>query len=54
MNKLRNIAVIGGGTFQPIRNHLALAAPAFGTTATKINVLLSVFFCCSSVQSLMK
>ena len=37
MNKLRNIAVIGGGTFQPIRNHLALAAPAFGTTATKIS-----------------
>lgn len=25
--------IIGGGTFQPIRNHLSLSAPAFGTTA---------------------
>lgn len=27
------IHIIGGGTFSHIRNHLALAAPAFGTTA---------------------
>ena len=27
------IHVIGGGTFSPVRNHLALSSPAFGTTA---------------------
>lgn len=25
--------ILGGGTFEPVRNHFALAAPAFGTTA---------------------
>lgn len=29
----RRVIVLGGGTFQHIRNHLSLAAPAFGTTA---------------------
>lgn len=29
----RKVIVLGGGTFQHIRNHLSLAAPAFGTTA---------------------
>lgn len=32
----RKVIVIGGGTFSHIRNHLALAAPAFGETARKI------------------
>lgn len=32
--------VIGGGTFSYVRNHLALAAPAFGTTALAIEKLL--------------
>lgn len=27
------ILILGGGTFSPVRNHLAIAAPAFGTTA---------------------
>lgn len=27
------IIVVGGGTFSPVRNHLSLCAPAFGTTA---------------------
>ena len=30
---------IGGGTFQPIRNHLALCAPAFGSTAKKLHYM---------------
>lgn len=38
MNK--RIIVIGGGTFNHIRNHLSLAAPAFGTTAKLIYSLL--------------
>jgi hypothetical protein len=33
---MSKIIVIGGGTFSFIRNHLALAAPAFGTTAANI------------------
>lgn len=34
------IYVVGGGTFSYVRNHLALAAPAFGTTAWKLKDLL--------------
>lgn len=30
---MKKVIILGGGTFQPIRNHLSLAAPAFGTTA---------------------
>jgi len=33
----KRIIIIGGGTFQAIRNHLALAAPAFGITARQIH-----------------
>lgn len=33
----RKTVILGGGTFQPIRNHLSLAAPAFGTTAKQIH-----------------
>lgn len=29
----KSILILGGGTFSPVRNHLAIAAPAFGTTA---------------------
>lgn len=36
----RQTYILGGGTFQPIRNHLALCAPAFGTTARKIKELM--------------
>lgn len=32
----KRICVIGGGTFNYVRNHLALAAPAFGSTARDI------------------
>jgi hypothetical protein len=35
MNNKR-VYVIGGGTFSHVRNHLAIAAPAFGTTARRI------------------
>jgi hypothetical protein len=40
-NMKKRIVVIGGGTFEPIRNHLSLCAPAFGTTARKIHSLLN-------------
>ncbi len=32
----KQIHVVGGGTFEPVRNHLALAAPAYGTTARQL------------------
>lgn len=32
--------ILGGGTFNPIRNHLALAAPAFGKTAKILKTML--------------
>lgn len=34
MNK--RIVILGGGTFSPVRSHLSLAAPAFGTTARNL------------------
>lgn len=37
MNK--RIAIFGGGTISHLRNHLALCAPAFGSTAEKIQEL---------------
>lgn len=36
----RKIVILGGGTFSAIRNHLALAAPAFGETARKLKLLI--------------
>jgi hypothetical protein len=33
---MKRIVIIGGGTFNHIRNHMSLAAPAFGTTAKKL------------------
>lgn len=38
MNK-RTI-ILGGGTFEPISNHLSLSAPAFGTTARLLHDLI--------------
>ena len=35
------VLVIGGGTFQPISNHLSLGAPAFGSTAKTIHRMLT-------------
>lgn len=32
-----SIVILGGGTFSPIRNHLAICAPAFGNTARKLH-----------------
>ena len=32
--------IFGGGTFNHIRSHLALAAPAFGETARKLHELM--------------
>ncbi len=38
---MRKTYILGGGTFQPIRNHLSLSAPAFGTTAKHLHVLIT-------------
>lgn len=35
-NNMKNIAIIGGGTICHVRNHLALCAPAYGTTARQL------------------
>jgi len=37
----KNIHIIGGGTFSHVRNHLSLAAPAFGTTAIHLTNLFN-------------
>jgi ribulose-5-phosphate 4-epimerase/fuculose-1-phosphate aldolase len=39
--KNKEIIVLGGGTFSPVRNHMSICAPAFGTTAKKIYEKLS-------------
>ncbi|MCP4441851.1 MAG: hypothetical protein GY810_23335 [Aureispira sp.] len=36
----KRIVILGGGTFAYVRNHLAIAAPAFGTTARQLHQLL--------------
>lgn len=33
---MKNIHILGGGTFSYVRSHMALAAPAFGNTARDI------------------
>jgi phosphopantothenoylcysteine synthetase/decarboxylase len=37
---MKKVVILGGGTFEPIRNHLALSAPAFGNTAIQIHKLI--------------
>lgn len=37
---MKRVIVLGGGTFEPIRNHLSLSAPAFGNTAKRIHDLI--------------
>jgi len=39
MKDLKNYVIIGGGTVSHVRNHLALCAPAYGTTAKKLHRL---------------
>lgn len=34
------ICIFGGGTFSHVRNHLALAAPAFGSTARQLHEMI--------------
>jgi hypothetical protein len=36
---MKQLHIIGGGTFSYVRNHLALAMPAFGETARKLQTL---------------
>lgn len=36
---MKKVHIIGGGTFSYVRNHLALAAPAFGDTAKSLYIL---------------
>ena len=37
---MKKVVILGGGTFEPIRNHLSLSAPAFGNTAIQIHKLI--------------
>jgi hypothetical protein len=37
---MRRTIILGGGTFEPIRNHLSLCAPAFGNTAKILHGLI--------------
>lgn len=39
MSDMKRVVIIGGGTFSHVRSHLALAAPAFGTTAKQLAAL---------------
>lgn len=41
---MKQVHIIGGGTFSYVRNHLALAMPAFGTTAKRLADLCDVQF----------
>lgn len=36
---MKKVHIFGGGTFSPLRSHLALAAPAFGTAALRLKAL---------------
>ena len=37
---MKNVHIYGGGTFSYVRNHLALAVPAFGQTAKKLELII--------------
>src|SRR5271163_2270985 len=37
---MKNVEIIGGGTVSHVRNHLALCAPAYGTTARKLEDII--------------
>lgn len=39
---MSKVIIYGGGTFSPVRNHLSLCAPSFGTTAKYMGQYLSV------------
>lgn len=41
---MKQIHIIGGGTFSYVRTHLALATPAFGTTAKRLKDLCELRF----------
>lgn len=44
------IVILGGGTFSHVRSHLALAAPAFGTTARKLAILCEEQFMTMKIE----
>ena len=37
---MKKIVIYGGGTFNHIRSHMAIAAPSFGTTAQVLTEML--------------
>ncbi len=41
---MKKIHILGGGTFSPVANHMALSAPAFGSTARRLAYYLSMGF----------
>jgi hypothetical protein len=38
---MKTVHILGGGTFSHVHNHLAMAAPAFGTTARQLAAMFS-------------
>lgn len=38
---MKQIVILGGGTFNHVRNHLSIAAPAFGETARKLQTMFN-------------
>jgi hypothetical protein len=41
MRNVKNVHIFGGGTVAHIANHLALCAPAYGTTAHDLERIIS-------------
>jgi len=52
--KVKKVHIFGGGTVAHIANHLALTAPAYGTTAKRLAVLSGVRFQCDVETHLTK
>ena len=41
---MKEVLIVGGGTSYPIKNHLSLSAPAYGSTARRLEKLCKDFF----------
>lgn len=47
----RRVVILGGGTIMPVRNHLALCAPAYGSTASALQKLFEAELCAKSLEA---
>lgn len=50
---MKQILIVGGGTIYPIKNHLALTAPAYGSTALRLTKLCRDFFPTMEIQTVL-